>query len=349
LEVTDARGKLVHRKVVNKTDDKLSPFGGVGGGFYYFPIATDASAPTGNWRATVLVGGTTFTQNLNVATVKPNRLKITLGFEDKVLNASQPISTTAQVNWLHGAPARNVALEMQATLRFAGGGFASHPNYVFADPIRTFYETEIPFFTGSVNSDGFVNINKKLDISKNAPGMLKANILTKAFEGGGDFSMDVHTVDIAPYSHFVGLQSPKSKAYGSFYTDEDIPFDVISVDAEGKAAGNRELQVQIFQIEWRWWWNRGSDNLSTYENATIHRPVKDFKIITAANGKTSFKVNINDEENGRYLIRVIDKASGHATGRIAYFYKNWWSQGSSVDAESAKMLVLSAGKEKFQV
>src|SRR5690606_23271732 len=125
---------------------------------------------------------------------KPNRLKITLGFEDKVLNASQPISTTAQVNWLHGAPARNVALEMQATLRFAGGGFASHPNYVFADPIRTFYETEIPFFTRSVNSDGFVNINKKLDISKNAPGMLKANILTKAFEGGGDFSMDVHTV-----------------------------------------------------------------------------------------------------------------------------------------------------------
>lgn len=345
LEVTDARGKLVHRKVLNKSQNTSQATGD----FYYFPIITEASAPTGNWRATILVGGTTFTQNLNVATVKPNRLKIALGFDGKVLNASQPINTTVQVNWLHGAPARNSNIEMQATLRFAGGGFATHPNYVFADPIRTFTETEIPFFTGSVNQEGFVNISKKLDISKNAPGMLKANILTKAFEGGGDFSIDVHTVDIAPYSHFVGLQSPKSRAYGSFYTDEDIPFDVISVDAEGKVTGNRELQVQVFQIEWRWWWNRGSDNLSTYENSTIHRPVKDFKITTAANGKTSFKVNINDEENGRYLIRIIDKASGHATGRIAYFYKNWWSQASSVDAESAKMLVFSADKEKYQV
>lgn len=348
LEVTDARGKLVHRKVLHKNDGQQATEGSLNN-LYYFPIITNPGDPTGGWNATVLVGGASFSKTLNVATVKPNRLKIALGLDNKVIDANKPIQTTAQVNWLHGAPARNLTIDMQATLRFTGGGFSAHPNYVFNDPVRTFNEIEIPFFTGSLNNEGFANITKKLDLSKNAPGMLRANILTKVSEGGGDFSMDVHSVDVAPYSHFVGLQSPKSKAYGSYFTDENIPFDVITVDTEGKASGNRELQVQIFRIEWRWWWNRGYDNLSTYESSTYHRPVQDFKITTAANGKATFNVKIPDEESGRYLIRVIDKNSGHATGRTAYFYKNWWSGLSSVDAETTKMLVFSADKEKYQV
>jgi uncharacterized protein YfaS (alpha-2-macroglobulin family) len=348
LEVTDARGKLVHRKVLHKNESQQALDGSLAN-FYYFPIATHPGAPTGNWTATVLVGGASFSKNLSVATVKPNRLKINLDFPDTVLDANQLIQSTAQVNWLHGAPARNLNIEMQATLRFSGGGFKNHPNYVFEDPVRSFTETEIPFYTGTLNADGKVSISKKLDVNKKAPGMLRANFLTKVFEGGGDFSIDVHSVDLAPFSHFVGLQSPKSKAYGSYFTDENIPFDVITVNSEGKVAGQRELQVQIFRIEWRWWWNRGSDNLSAYENATYHRPVQDFKITTNNQGKGSFQVKIPDEESGRYLIRVIDPESGHATGRVAYFYKNWWSSLSSVDAESAKMLVFAADKEKYQV
>lgn len=348
LEVTDARGKLVHRKVLHKNEGQQSLDGSLAN-FYYFPIPTHPGAPTGNWNATVIVGGASFSKNLSVATVKPNRLKINLDFPDTVLDANQPIKTAAQVNWLHGAPARNLNIEMQATLRFVGGGFINHPNYVFEDPARSFTETEIPFYTGTLNAEGNVSINNKLDINKKAPGMLRANFLTKVFEGGGDFSIDVHSVDIAPFSHFVGLQSPKSKTYGSYYTDENIPFNVISVDAQGKVAPQRELQVQIFRIEWRWWWNRGRDNLSAYENATYHRPVQDFKITTNNQGKGSFNVKIPDEESGRYLIRVIDTKSGHATGRTAYFYKNWWSTLSGMDAESTKMLVFAADKEKYQV
>ncbi|HAT67526.1 MAG TPA: hypothetical protein DCS66_23505, partial [Flavobacteriaceae bacterium] len=70
---------------------------------------------------------------------------------------------------------------------------------------------------------------------------------------------------------------------------------------------------------------------------------------TKANGKNQFTVNIPEEEGGRYLIRVMDKASGHATGRITYFYRNWWKRPVDNDSESAKMLLFSADKEKYQV
>ena len=342
LEITDARGKLVQRSISSASN------GGVNG-FHYFPIKTEASAPTGNWIATITVGGVNFTKSLKVATIKPNRLKIKLDFDDEILDASKPIKGIATGTWLHGAPARNLKIEMNATLRTTATAFPKFPNYNFNDPIRNFNEIEIPMIAKELSSEGITDFSKKIELSENAPGMLKATFLTKIFEGGGDFSIDVFSKSLAPYSHFVGLRSPEAHRYGSFFTDENTVFDVATVDAQGIASGNRKLEVKIFKIEWRWWWNRGSDNLSRYENATVHRPIREFEISSDASGKVNFTVNIPEEEGGRYLIRIVDKESGHATGHITYFYRNWWQAPTDGDSESAKMLVFSADKEKYNV
>lgn len=344
LSVTDARGKLVQRTVSSSSKNSSAE-----NGFYYFPIATDASAPTGNWNATITVGGAQFSHTLKVATIKPNRLKIKLDFEDEILDATKPVKGTVSAMWLHGSPARNLKIDMTATLRASNSAFPKFQKYNFIDPIRTFSEVEIPVLDTQLSSEGSTAFSQNLEVGKNAPGMLKATFLTKVYEGGGDFSMDIFSKDLAPFSHFVGLKSPEAGRYGSYFTDENTVFDVVSVDAQGKAAGIRELEVKVFQIEWRWWWNRGEDNLSTYENSTVHRPVKDFTVKTDGSGKGKFTVNIPEEEGGRYLIRVIDKQSGHATGRITYFYRNWWQRPSDGDTESARMLLFSADKEKYNV
>ncbi|MFC7356255.1 alpha-2-macroglobulin [Jejudonia soesokkakensis] len=352
LDVTDARGKVVQHTVLNGTN---SPFegnqkrasGAMANGFYYFPIITDAGAPTGNWNATITVGGVSFSKTLKVATVKPNRLKIKLDFEDEILDASKSVDGKITGSWLHGAPARNLKVEMDATLRVSATSFTKFPSYSFTDPVRQFDELEIPVLKKTLAADGTVSFSEKFEVNKNAPGMLKATFLTKIFEGGGDFSIDVFSKDLAPFSHFVGLQSPEAHRYGSYFTDENTVFDVASVDAQGNPQSGRELEVKVFKIEWRWWWNRGRDNLSRYENASVHRPVKEFTITTNRNGKSNFTVNIPEREGGRYLIRVIDTKSGHATGRITYFYRNWWQ--APMDSESAKMLVFSADKEKYKV
>jgi len=339
LEVTDAQGKVVQRVVEKSNESNL----------YYFPIPTDAAAATGNWRATVQVGGAKFTTVLRVATVKPNRLKINLEFEDEVLSSAKPIKGSATVHWLHGAVAKNLAIEMEATIRSTSTAFKGFPDYEFSDPVRTFEETEVSILKGKVDEVGKIAILKELELNKKAPGMLRASILTKVFEGGGDFSIDVFTKDLAPYSYFVGLKSPKAQGYGSYFTDEKNRFEVVSVDENGKPSGGRDLEVKVYRIEWRWWWRRGEDNLSTYENSSVHQPYKDISLTTDAKGKANFELLIPEENSGRYLIRVLDKASGHATGRVTYFYRNWWSGTGSEDTESAKMLLFSADKEKYQV
>jgi uncharacterized protein YfaS (alpha-2-macroglobulin family) len=346
LEVTDARGKLVQRTILNGA---ISSGGQSKDNFYYFPIKTEATAQTGNWSANISVGGAKFGKSLKVATIKPNRLKIKLAFDDEILDASKLVKGSVQGLWLHGAPARNLKVEMNATLRSTNTAFEAFKKYQFNDPIRSFDEVEIPVLSKNLSAEGTTDFSKKFDISNKAPGMLKATFLTKVFEGGGDFSIDVFSKNVSPYSHFVGMQSPEPHRYGSYYTDQKTTFDVVSVDAQGNASANRELDVKIFKIEWRWWWNRGHDNLSRYEDATIYTPFKEMSVTTGSNGKGNFSIAIPEEEGGRYLIRVIDRKSGHAAGRITYFYRNWWKRPTDGDSESSKMLIFSANKEKFDV
>src|SRR5690606_2772046 len=113
LTVTDARGRMTERSVLNKEVDVSN----ARNNFYYFPIATHDTDPTGNWNAQITVGGAEFNKTLRIASIKPNRLKINLDFDDEILDVSKPIKGTASVAWLHGSPARNLKMDMQVTLR----------------------------------------------------------------------------------------------------------------------------------------------------------------------------------------------------------------------------------------
>ncbi|WP_370477537.1 alpha-2-macroglobulin family protein [Tamlana flava] len=337
MEITGPNGKLVYKSV---TTDNLS-------NFYKFTVPTASEDKTGNYNAKVSVGGATFYKGLKIETVKPNRLKIKVDFKDEVLTNKAPLSGTLAVNWLHGAPGKNLKAEVKAKFSTKNSGFENFKDYTFIDPTRTYNTEEINVFEGNVDENGMANINTKLAVGKNAPGMLNVQLLVRAFENGGDFSMDTFTKKYAPYESFVGLKSPKGNAYGSLFTDENQTFDVVTVDAFGKPVRYNNLEVKVYKIEWRWWWNSSYDNLSSYVSSTYHRPYLDTKVSTDANGKGSFNLKIPNHERGRYLIRVVDPASGHATGKTAYFYKNWYTPAG--DKEAAKMLVFSADKEHYNV
>ncbi|MEP3837532.1 MAG: MG2 domain-containing protein [Algibacter sp.] len=339
LEITDPNGKLVHKNVTTNSIDN----------FYKFTVTTSTEDKTGNYNAKVSVGGATFYKTLKIETVKPNRLKIKVDFENEILSNKAPLKGNLDVKWLHGAPGKNLKAEVKAKFSTANTAFNNYKEYTFNDPTRNFQTEEINVFEGKVNQEGLATINKKLSIGKNAPGMLNVQFLVRAFENGGDFSMDTFIKQYAPYESFVGLRSPKGNAYGSFFTDENQTFDVVLVNENGKPIKRNNLEVKIYKIEWRWWWNSSYDNLSSYVSSNYHRPYTTTKINTDAKGKATFNIKVPDNDKGRYLIRVTDPVSGHATGRTAYFYKNWWQKAPSSDKEAAKMLVFSADKENYNV
>lgn len=339
MEVTDPNGKLIYKNV--STENKNN--------FYRFTVPTDSEGKTGNYNAKVSVGGASFYKGLRIETVKPNRLKIKIDFEDEVLSNNSPLNGRLEVNWLHGAPAKHLKSEIKAKFSTSYAGFKNYPDYEFIDPTRSFSSEEMNVFEGTLNEEGVAHINKALNVGKNAPGLLNVQFLVRAFENGGDYSLDAFTKTYAPYNSFVGLKSPEGNRYGSFFTDQDQKFEVVTVDAHGKPIQRNNLEVKVYKIEWRWWWNAAEDNLSTYVASNYHRSYLDKKVSTNKDGKGSFALNIPENERGRYLIRISDPESGHASGRTAYFYKDWYQTSPSSDKEAAKMLVFSADKENYNV
>jgi len=339
FELTDPVGKLVYRKI---SVDNLN-------NFYDFKVPTSTDYKTGNYSAKVSVGGAVFTKSLKIETVKPNRLKIKIDFKDAVLTHDKPLQSDLNVAWLHGTPAKNLKAEVKAKFTSRTTTFKGYKNYIFNDPTRQFNSEETNIFEGNLDENGTAKIDSKLTIGKNAPGMLNAQFLVRAFENGGDFSLDAFTIPYAPYESFVGLQSPKGNSYGSYFTDENHTFNIATVNEAGQPVMRKNLEVKVYKIEWRWWWNSSYDNLSRYTSSRYHRPVQNFLVSTNAQGKADFKLKIPENGRGRYLIRIVDPVSGHATGRTAYFYKNWWSTSPSGDKESAKMLVFATDKDKYNV
>lgn len=339
LEITDPVGKLVYRKV---SIDNIN-------NFYDFKVPTSSDYKTGNYNAKISVGGANFSKTLKIETVKPNRLKIKIDFKDDVLSNNKALQGDLNVTWLHGAPAKHLKAEIKAKFTAATTNFKNYKDYVFSDPTRTFNSEETTIFEGQLDANGNATVNSKLNIGKNAPGMLNAQFLVRAFENGGDFSLDAFTMPYAPYESFVGLQSPKGTRYGSYFTDENHSFNIATVNAEGQPIQRESLEVKVYKVEWRWWWNSSYDNLSNYVSSDYHRPFQQFSVNTDANGKANFKLNIPENDRGRYLIRIVDPVSGHATGSTAYFYKNWWQNSPSSDKEAAKMLVFSTDKEQYNV
>lgn len=339
LEVKDPSGKLIYNNVTSENINN----------FYKFTVTTAQEAKTGNYEAKVSVGGAKFYKTLKIETVKPNRLKIKVDFDTEVIRKNKPINGNLEVKWLHGTPAKNLKAEIKAKISSGNTSFKNYATYTFSDPSREFSNEEATIFNGKLDENGTAKITSTLASDKNAPGMLQVQFLVRAFENGGDFSMDAFTLKYAPFNAFVGLKSPEGNSYGSFFTDENQTFSVVSVDEEGKALANRNLEVAIYKIEWRWWWSSSDDNLSNYSASSYQKPYQTIKIKTDSRGKGDFNLNIPEEERGRFLIRVLDSKSGHATGRTAYFYKNWWQNSASSDKEAAKMLVFTADKETYNV
>ncbi len=335
LKLTDARGKLVY------DETQLQGLNHV----YTFSMPTRDTDPTGNWNAEINIGAVTFNKRIKVAAVKPNRLKIDLDFEDEILSANTPINAVLRSNWLSGATARELKAEVEMNMSVAGNPFPKLKNYSFYDITRSFNDQEIDFFKGQLNDEGFVSIQKNIEVSQNIPGMLSLGFLTKVYENGGDFSINVIQKNLAPFEHFVGLNSPEIKGR-TYDTDTETLYRVVSVDKTGKPVASKALKAYIYRLDWRWWWNRGSDNLSKYQNSSSYRAYKSFDLTTDARGMASFKLNIPERDRGRYLIRVIDENGKHAASQIAYYYKNWWTNS---EGNLANMLVFNLDKDQYQV
>ncbi|MFM9987962.1 alpha-2-macroglobulin family protein, partial [Flavobacterium sp.] len=181
-------------------------------------------------------------------------------------------------------------------------------------------------------------------------GMLRAAFMTKVYEEGGDFSTDVMATTYSPYKTYVGLKLPELTKYQMLETRVNNRFDVVTVDENGRPKSVKNLEVKVFKVEWRWWWDSSNDDVSNYNSSNATTSYKTLRVNTDANGKGSFQFALTDEEWGRYMIRVTDPTDGHATAQTVNIdYPYWSGKTRNTDASTANMLVFSTDKKNYAV
>ena len=319
-------------------------------GVYDFRTATEGDAPTGNWLAKVSVGGSSFTKTIKIETVKPNRLKINIDFGTEVLKRG-PAAGTLNALWLHGAVARNLKADIEMDLSSTTTSFKDHQDYTFDDPAKSFESEEELVFEGRLDELGNAKFTPGIQVGKEAPGMLQAFFKTRVFENSGDFSVDRFPVLYSPFKHYVGVKIPEGPGWnGALYSNENNLIPIVTVDESGNPVDISNLSIEIYDVNWRWWWARDEyDDLASFVGKQSRHLIKKDKISTV-NGKAMYQMNFEKNLWGRKLIRITDPVGGHSTGQTFYLdYRGYWETNSQEGPGGAEMLSFTTDKKKYEV
>ena len=321
------------------------------GRFYAFTMQTAEDAPTGIWTARARLGGATFTKTLRIETVMPNRLKVALDFGAETLERSDmPLSAELFGQWLTGALAAGLDADVQVRLAPTSTRFSRSNDFEFDDPARTFAGEPETLFEGQLDSEGFARFRANINVEQQAPGMLRASFSSRVFERGGAFSVSRESFPFSPYDHYVGIKIPKGGATRNMLlTDVDHTVEIASLDREGQPVSLERVRINLYKVDWRWWWDKSGESLAQYASAQ-HTGVVEQDTITTTDGRGTWTFQIQYPTWGRYLIRACDTIGGHCTGKVFYIdWPGWAGRAQEQSGPGASTLSFVSDKPSYRV
>ena len=344
FELRNPSGQLVKKVTLSKSIDK----------FYVFKTKTELDAPTGVYSVTIKVGSNSYTQEVRVETIMPNRLKISLDFGGlKQLSALDHNLASLSAKWLFGGIASKLKAKVDLNLLSTGvTSFAHFEDYIFDDPTVSFKGETKTIFEQSLNENGDAKIPLELNMGTHPPGKLKAQFLTKIFEPGGAFSINQTSIPLYFYSSFIGLKVPKGNAFdgGMLMTGKQNDLEIVQLDPKGNLILKPgKVELALYKLGWHWWWEKNTSVGEGFLQAKTTQFVKS-QTLDLNGGKTHYSFQIEEKNWGRYLILVKDLLSGHVTGKVLFIESpDWMSRALEDNPTEAAMLSLNLDKPKYQV
>ena len=342
LQLFDPTGKL-KQTVTNKQPT---------GAFYPFKLKTAETDPTGDWLVKAALGSSTFDKTLKIETVRPNRLKVDLSYAGaKALHGYKDLpEATLFAQWLHGGTASKLKADVSVKLREKTTAFTRFNDYTFDDPARKLDSEEQQLLEGYLDEQGYLRFSKNFQPEKPAAGMLDALFTSRVHEESGGFSITKQNIDYYPFENYVGIKLPKGDAERNMLlTDQDHTVEIASVNADGQEVSLPQVEVTLYKIDWKWWWDKKPESLAEYADAS-HNSKLQQSIVSTTNGKGAWKFQIKYPEWGRYLIRACDLQGKHCTGKTLYVdWPGWAGRAQEDSSGAAAMLRFSSDKTSYQV
>ena len=335
LTVKDARGKEVVRRVIERGVKTIHPL-------HFVP---DSEAPTGTWMAKLEVGSATFAKSLSIETIQPNRLDIAITSEEEVVDGSNnTLDLQISSEWLTGASASGLNYALKGTLRKDNQSFKEeYPGFCFFDVTKSAGSLSQPNVEGALGSTGVDDVTWPAGFLGNNPGPLELVARARVYEPGGRFSVASQRFRVAPFSAYVGFKMPDANPYDYWTTETEQSIEVVRIGPDG-ALKPGKVKVEVFRLDWTWWWRQGANRVSRLNSAT--KELISTQQLNLTRGEGSFSVNLNEGQWGRIYIRISDEDGHHVSSRVVHFDHAYGRRSGSENGADASSEVVEVALDK---
>lgn len=331
LSIHDPKGsKILDKALLNPSSD----------GMFYHKISLDTNALTGIYKAQLKIANNSFYEDILVQTVEPNRLKVNLS----AIADENKVFYDINSSYLFGAPSAN--LKVKTNIRYEHKPFVNskYTNYIFEDLANLLYANydnqnanldENGLYKGSFNMPSRV---------LNANGLLvEAVINTEVFESGGKSTKAVSKLDINKTKHFIGVKKLENS-----YTQSGskLRFDVVVSDLNENLVKNKDLEYEIYQVDYSWWWDydRFDSFLKSSKRATTSKLVHKGKL-KSQDKPTSFSFDTSGHYGDMYVL-IKDKNEPYVR-TMQHFYVSSFGEPNKADIISS--LKIKSDKKEYNI
>lgn len=337
FELSNPDGATILSKTVTENSGHLYPL--------YFK--TSPNAKLGNYQAKVTVGNATFSKNILLEYIVPNRMKLKSNVDGQILTAKDSL-IYLKVNWLNGATGKGLKAQTSVNVKPDWNFFNKYPDYTFIAPYNSDFYGNYELTETKTNDSGIAKFIQS-QATTGAPGILKETYVFKAFEQGGGFSIDKAEANISLFDSYVGLRKPTGENYyGSFDYNKLYAFPYVVLDKNQAIVNGHHLHLKIYEMQRSNWYEADNSDVATFKTYDGKICIKDTQWV-ATKGEGTFSFGNIGKNYGRYMIVLKDLASGHETGMNITFDNPYWDRDNSEDADYETIVQLSANKKSYKV
>ncbi|MGA0533100.1 alpha-2-macroglobulin family protein [Hansschlegelia sp. KR7-227] len=276
----------------------VSTDGGAGGRTLDLPLIDQAMQ--GTWRVEALAdlkGGRVGSTSFLVADYVPERLDLTVATTAATLD-SAGAAATVDGRWLYGAPAADLALEGDVTLKVREGGLPGFDGYRFglSDEVVAPLRTPLAGL-GRTDAKGHANVRIPQPPLPETTRPLEAEVALRLAEPSGRTIERKLTLPVAATGARIGVKPLFADRVGD---GETARFEVRAVGADGKPVAAAGLSWQLMRIETSYQWY-ATDGRWNFETVNRTRRVADGKVDVGTDAAAPISAKV---AYGRYRLEV---------------------------------------------
>ncbi|WMN11962.1 MG2 domain-containing protein [Marivirga salinae] len=262
ITVRDPEYKTIHEATVPRSND----------GFFVFGFKTESKAPTGNYSIRIKAGGSSFSENLKIETVVAEKLKVIVRPEKRTFSwTDQTLDFDIESRYLFGTPAANLKTEVSVEILPWEINFPKYKDFNFSRVDVDFQSLSQNILKSELDDEGLLSSSWVIPDLGTIPSALKAKVIAKVFESGGQPNENYNVVELHRYPNYVGLKDPSG--YNYYKTGEEVRFPVVLLDEKGNKMSGKNLQYKVYRNDSRWWYqynNRRNYQLKYKEDSQTY-------------------------------------------------------------------------------